>query len=119
MTGSLADARRCVTGNDQRVEAHCAFGDLIATNHPRQDVNLLVATAESGGSPSPWKQATAERYSEAFVAQMKELKAAVLGGPAFLASGSQMGSSVDDGWWASKAVAAARLSLKEGKVVLM
>lgn len=50
---------------------------------------------------------------------MKELRDAVLGGPAFLAAGSQKGSSVDDGWWASKTVAATKLSLKEGRVVLM
>jgi hypothetical protein len=39
------------------------------------------------------------------------------GGP--LPAGVQIGSSIEDGWWASKAVAAATISLREGRVVLL
>ncbi|KAK4705380.1 hypothetical protein P7C70_g821, partial [Phenoliferia sp. Uapishka_3] len=74
---TLNNSRRCATGNDQRVEAQCALGDLRAENHPRNDVHVIQLTATSGGIVQPWKASTAERYAPSFINQIRELTAAV------------------------------------------
>lgn len=78
LTPPCADSRRCAIGNDQRVEAQCALGDLRADNHPRGDVHVLALSAQTGGSAQPWKATTAERYAPSFINQIRELTAAVI-----------------------------------------
>lgn len=78
LTGlAFLDSRRCVVGNDQRVEAHCSLGDLLADNPPREDVHLTTTSSTTGGARQPYHSATAERYAAAFLNQMRELVAAV------------------------------------------
>ncbi|KAL8290203.1 hypothetical protein RQP46_003142 [Phenoliferia psychrophenolica] len=114
---TLNNSRRCAVGNDQRVEAQCALGDLRAENHSRNDVNLITLSGATGGMVQPWKATTAERYAPSFINQIRELTAAVVGGGGALPPGVQIGSSVEDGWWASRTVAAAKISLAEGRMV--
>ncbi|KAM0752605.1 NAD(P)-binding protein [Meredithblackwellia eburnea MCA 4105] len=114
---TLQMARRCVVGNDQRVEAQCALGDYIVSNPPEKDISLLTFTPTTGGASQRWKSKTAERYAPSFTNQIKELMAAVLGGGGPLPPGVQIGSTIEDGWMASRTVAAAQIALTEGRMV--
>lgn len=107
-----ADARRCVTGNDQRIEAHCASGDVFVDNQPRNNLTTRVATADSAAIHPPIWAATAERYSSSFKNQITELANACLGN-----TSGQVGSTVEEGYWASRTVRAAITSWRERRMV--
>ena len=73
-----------------------------------------VATADSAAIHPPiWTQ-TAERFSDALINQIKELTAACRGE---LDAKHRVGSTVDEGYWASRTVKAAITSLREGRQV--
>ncbi|KAI5476176.1 myo-inositol 2-dehydrogenase [Pseudohyphozyma bogoriensis] len=114
---SILSARHCSAGNDQRVEAHCALGDLLADNPVQNDLTLAVSSAAGTNTRLPYKTLTAERYEKSFVVQMQEFTAALFGGGGPLPPGVQKGSSIDDGIWAQRAVAAAQRSLETGQAV--
>ncbi|KAM0748656.1 NAD(P)-binding protein [Meredithblackwellia eburnea MCA 4105] len=114
---TIMNARHCPSGNDQRVEAHCEFGDIYISNPTRNDLLLITADEKQSGARPPIKSQTAERYQEAFLNQMRELVAAIMGGGGPLPPSVQKGSSIEDGVWASRAVEAAQESLRTGQAV--
>lgn len=135
-----------MAGHDQRVEAHCSLGDLKAENPHANDNYLVVSTAASGTATQPWWTTTADRYAAAMLRQTRELVAACVGGRGPLPPGQQVGAvrslpplrsspsvlaqltspppnpcaqTITDGWWANRTAEAAKLSLKEGRVVFL
>ncbi len=107
--GVIDNSRQAAYGYDQRIEVFGDGGSVTADNE--RFTNIQIQTKESVVLDHP-KHFFLDRYKDAFVSEINEFASAILNGAPITCSG-------EDGLKAEVMALAAKISLEEGRSVLL